>query len=159
MAYRAVPGHPALLVTGNAKAHVVYVVDLVYLGHADNVAMAGLTRIRSHHLDMAHVGEVHVPGNEVHPQPLDGLLLRPGVAQLLDLDLVAAIGSGNDGVATHARLYGWNSRLGRDRDRVVAVLALDLQLAGVDVVPEEDGLARTPQRRRVAGGEDGSLEG
>src|SRR4026208_2111359 len=120
MAYRAVPGHPALLVTGNAKAHVVYVVDLVHLGHAGNVAMAGVTGIRSHHLDMAHVGGVHMPGQEVPRPPLDWLLLRPGVAQLLDLDLVAAIGSGNDGVATHARLHGWNSRLGRDRQRGVA---------------------------------------
>ena len=40
-----------------------------------------------------------------------------------------------------------------DRNRVVAVLAGDLVLAGVDVVAEEDRLARTLERGRIRGGQ------
>ena len=44
-----------------------------------------------------------------------------------------------------------NARLAAHRDRVVAVLAGDLVLAGMDVVAEVDRLARTLEGRRIRG--------
>jgi hypothetical protein len=46
-------------------------------------------------------------------------------------------------MAAHAGLEARDTRLIRYAHAVVAVLALDLVLAGVDVVAEKDGLAGT----------------
>ncbi len=65
MAYGAIPGHAALLMARDAEPHVVHVVDLVDLGHARDVAMAGLAGIRSQRLDVPHVGEMRVTRHEM----------------------------------------------------------------------------------------------
>src|SRR4051812_36902013 len=99
--HRAVPRHLTLQVARDAKAHVVDVVHPLDLGHALHVAVAGGASVGAEGLDMALMGEVGKASEVVHPHPFDGLLLRPGVAELLDLDLVAAVATGDDGVAAY----------------------------------------------------------
>jgi hypothetical protein len=144
--YRTVPRHPALRVAGDAEAHVVHPVDLEDLGHAAHVAVAGGARGGAEHLDVPLVREVGVTREEVDPDPFHRLLLGPGLPQLPDLGPAAAVAAGDDEVAAHAGLHTGNPRLRRDIHRVVAVLTLHLELAGVDVVPEKDRLAGTPER-------------
>src|SRR5919106_2532871 len=95
---------------------------------------------------MPLVREVRVAREEVDSDPFHRLLLGPGLPQLPDLGPAAAVAAGDDEVAAHAGLHAGNPGLGRDVNRVVAVLTLHLELAGVDVVPEEDRLAGTPER-------------
>ena len=156
MAHRAVADDLPLEVAGDAETHVVDVVHLVDLRHAAHVPVARGARGGAERLDVALVREVGVAREVVHPHPLDGLLVVPGLAQLLDLGLGRAVASGHHQVAAHARLHGRDARLGRDRHRVVAVLALDLELTRVDVVAEEDRLARPFERSGIAqhGGRD-----
>src|SRR5919112_5269904 len=97
--------------------------------------------------------KVRVPGEIVDAHPLDGLLFVPRLAQLLDLGLMGTVSSPNHQVASHTGLDRRDARLGRDGDRVMAILALDLVLAGVNVVAEEDRLAR-PAKVSTVGGSD-----
>src|SRR5688572_28656128 len=150
MTYRTVPRHPALHVAGDAEAHVVHPVDLEHLRHAAHVAVAGGARGGAEHLDMPLVGKVGVTGEEVDPDPLHRLLLGPGLPQLPDLGPAAAVPAGDHEVAAHAGLHAGNPGLGRDVHRVMAVLALDLELARVDVEPEEDRLAGALERPSIA---------
>src|SRR5215210_6628967 len=147
--HRAVARHFPLYVARDAEAHIVDVVHLEHLGHAAHVAVAGGAGVGAESLDVPLVREVGVPRDEVHASPLDRLLVRPGLANLLDLRLGRAIAATDHEVASHAGLHRRNAGLGRDRHRVVAVLALHLELAGVDVVAEEDRLAWTLERSGV----------
>jgi hypothetical protein len=89
--------------------------------------------------------KVSVTGEIVYPYPLDWLLFGPCLPKLFDLYLVGAVPAAYDKMTAHARLHGRNARLGRDLNRVVAVLALHLVLAGVNVVAEKNRLARALQ--------------
>ncbi len=115
-----------------------------------HVAVTGGAGVGAQRLDVALMGEVRVPGEEVDPDPFDRLLLGPGLPELLDLGLAGCCRCRRSPGGSPCRSARGNARLGRDRHRVVAVLALDLELAGVDVVPEEDRLARALERAGVA---------
>jgi hypothetical protein len=154
--YRAIPRHLTLEVTGDAETHAVDVVHLEYLRHPLHVTMAGGARVRAERLYVTLMRKVSVAWEVVHPHPFDRFLLGPGLTQLLDFRLVGAIPPSDDEMATHAGLNGRDARLGRDLNRVMAVLALHLVLPGVDVMTKEDRLAGSAQATTIGSGEDGS---
>src|SRR5439155_10011568 len=88
--------------------------------------------------DVRLVREVRELRQLVHAHPGDWLLLRVVLGDLLDLRLV---GSG-DLVAPHAALDGRKARVLRAARVAVAVLAVDLVGADMDVVRKVDGLRR-----------------
>ena len=92
---------------------------------------------------MTLMREADEAGERVHANPLGRLPLAPGVTDLLDLGLVRGGGTPDQLVAADAGLQRWNARLARHRHGGVAVHAGNLVLAGVDVVTEENRLART----------------
>src|SRR5215210_1095906 len=159
MTYRAVPGHFPLGMAGDAEAHPIHVVHLKHLRHALDLAMTGATGVGSQRLDVALVRKVRVSRQVMDPDPFDRLLLGPGLPHLLDLRLMRAVPPAYYQMTAHAGLHRWDAGLGRYRHRVVAVLALNLVLAGVDVVAEEDRLARTLQTSTVGSADDGSSYG
>ena len=130
---------------GDTEAHAVHVIHLEDLRHPLDLAMTGSAGIRAQCFDMPLMGEMGMPREVVDPNPLDRLLLVPRLAQLPDLGLVRAISPADDQVAAHAGLHRWDARLGGHVDGVVAVLTLNLVLAGVNIVAEEDWLARSAQ--------------
>jgi len=145
---RAIPIDLPLGVTSDAEAHVRHVIDLEDLGHAGDIAVAGVAGVGSQSLDVAAMREVHVPRQRVNARPLQmrfgGIaLVGPELAQLFDFRLAPAVAPRDDHVAAHAGLEARDTRFTRYAHAVVAVLALDLVLAGVDVVTKEDGLAGT----------------
>jgi hypothetical protein len=127
----------------DAKPHPINLVHLEDLRHTLHVTVAGGAGIGAHGIDMTLMGEVGVTGEVMYPHPFDRFLLAPGLTQLSDFRLVRAVAPTNHQVASHAGLHRRDAGLGRDCHRVVAILALDLVLAGVNVVPEENGLPRT----------------
>src|SRR5918995_2089405 len=153
MTYRAVPRNLPLYMAGDAESHAVHVIHLEHLRHALNFSMTGPAGIRAQSLDMPLMREMGVPRQVVDPNPLDRLLLGPRLAQLPDLCLVGAISPADDQVAAHAGLHRRNARLGGYVDGIVAVLTLNFVLAGVNVVAEEDWLARPAQGAAVRGGD------
>jgi hypothetical protein len=64
---------------GDAEAHPVHLVHLVHLRHAGDVAVAGGAGVGAQHLDMPLVGEMRVTGQVMNPDPLDRLLVAPGL--------------------------------------------------------------------------------
>src|SRR5436853_6386755 len=103
-------------------------------------------------LDVTLVREAHEARESMHARPHGRLLVGPRVAHLLDLRLVRLGGSADHLMTTEAGLHRRDPRLARDGHRIVTVQAGDLILAGVDVVTEEDRLARPVEPPRVAGG-------
>src|ERR1044071_5292338 len=153
MTRRAVTIHTPRQVTTHTEPHVVDVVPLEHLRHALHVPVTGHAGIGAHRLDVPHVGEMHVPGEGVDPSPFERRLGRvlpiaPELAELPDLRLVCRVGAGDERVAPHAGFHGRDAGFARRGHGVMAVLALDLVLAGVDVVTEEDRLAGGPWPRR-----------
>ena len=137
----------------DAPPHVVDVVDLEHLRHTGDVAVAGHAGVGPHRLDVTHVRKVCVPGQGMDTLPFDGLSGGVGITQLGDLGPRSVVGSSDHQVASHASLHAGDAGLLRGLNRKVTVLALDLELPGVDVVPEEHRLARSGKFGRVAGGE------
>src|SRR5215218_5731249 len=153
MTYRAVPRHLPLRMASNTKAHPIHVVHPEDLRHPLHFAMAGAAGVGPERFDVPLVRKVCVAGQVMDADPLDGLLLGPGLAHLLDLRLVRAVPAPDHQMAAHARLERGNPRFRRNRDGVVAVLALDLVLPGMNVVTKEDRLAGAVQTSCIAGGE------
>src|SRR6476646_8470067 len=143
MTYRTVPRDVSLQMTRDAESHAIDVVHLEDLGHALDLSMTGAAGIGSQRLDMSLMREVGVAGQVGNPEPLDRFLVGPCLTDLLDLGLMGAVAAPDHQVTSHAGLHRGNPGLGRHGHRVVAVLTLDLVLAGVDVVPKEDRLARS----------------
>lgn len=148
MTRRTIPIDFPFHMAGDAEAHVRHVVHLEDLRHSLDVAMTGAAGVGSHRLNVPTVREVHVPRQRMNAGPLQmrfgGIaLVGPELAQLLDFRLAPAVAPRDDHVAAHAGLEARDARLIRYAHAVVAVLALDLVLAGVDVVTEKDGLAGT----------------
>jgi len=141
-------------VARNTETHSVNVVHLEYLGHPLHVAVAGSARVGTERFYVTLMREVSMAREVVDPYPFDGLLLGPGLTQLLDLRLVGAIPPSNDKVAPNAGLDRWDTRLGRNLNRVVAVLALHLVLPSVDVMTKEDRLAGSAQATTVGSGKN-----
>src|SRR5919112_4133622 len=156
MTYRAISRDLPLGVAGDAEAHPVHVVDLEDLGHPLHLTVAGAAGVGSQRLDVSLVREMRVPWEVVDPHPFDRLLLGPGLPHLLDLRLVGAVPAADHQMTSHAGLHRRDAGLGGDLDRVMAVLALDLVLPGVNVVTEEDRLAGTLEAAAVRGGDDRS---
>jgi len=156
MAHAAVAAHFVLEVAAHAPPHLERR-DLGNLRHRFDIAVARRTRrVRidaqssPQSFDMTHVRELGEAGQGVNPNPFGGFPLAPGVAHFLDLGLMRRRRAADQLVSPDARLERWNPRLARDRGRVVAVHARDLILIRVDVVPEEDRLARAFERPRIA---------
>src|SRR2546425_6121340 len=149
MAQGAIAAHAALHVTGDAPAHLQGR-HLIDLGHALDLAVTGDARLRTHHLDVPHVGEAHEPRERVDPDPLGRLLPDPGLLDLLDLGLVGRCRSRDELVTAEAGLHRGDTRLARDRHRGVAVHAGDAILTRVNVVAKKDRLAGTLEPARVA---------
>jgi hypothetical protein len=143
---------------GDAEPHVVHSVHLVDLGHALDVAMAGHAGVRTERFDVSLMGKVGVAREIMNPNPFYRLLFIPRLAKFPDLGLASAVAASDDQMASHAGLHRGDTRLRRDGDRVVAVLALDLVLTGVDVVAEENRLARSFEAATIGGGEHGSQD-
>src|SRR5918999_1681697 len=157
--YRAIPRHVPLLMAGDAETHAIHVVHLEHLGHPLHVPVAGGACVGTERLDVSLVWEVGVPGEIVNADPFDRLLLAPGLAQLPDFRLMRAVSPADDQVTSHTGLNRRDAGLRRDRDRVMAVLALDLVLTRVDVVAKEDWLPRTRKAAGVRCRNDGSTDG
>src|SRR2546430_9151009 len=157
MARRAVARHLALDVAPDAPAHFQrrYLIDARLLG---DLAMAIGARFgaRAERLDVTHMREVYEVGDCVDADPLGRRLVAPRVADLGDLGAVSVGGAADHLMAADARLHGRNPRLAGDGGRVVAVHAGDTVLSGVDVVAEENRLARSPEISGVA--DDGGFE-
>src|SRR6266568_5040818 len=105
---------------------------------------------------MPHVWEVHESRERVHAHPARWLLVHPRLAHLLDLRLMRRRRAADHLMAAEARLHRGDAGLARDRHRAVAVQTRHLVLAGVDVVTEEDGLARALEPPGVV--DDGGRE-
>src|SRR6266571_8830018 len=121
---------------------------------------------------MPHVWEAHESWEGVHSDPQGGFLVDPRRLHLLHLRRLGAardrvlggshltaeraLAAADDLMAAEARLYRRDAGLARDRHRAVAVQTRHLVLPGVDVVTEEDGLARPLEPPRIA--DDGGLE-
>src|SRR5215204_1323148 len=151
--YRAVPRHLPLRMAGDAKPHSIHVVHPEDLWHPLHLAMAGAAGVGPERFDVPLVRKMSVAGQVMDSNPLDRLLLGPGLAHLLDLRLVRAVTASDYQMAAHAGLDRGYPRFGRHRDGVVAVLALDLVLSGMNVVTKEDRLAGAWQTSRIGGGE------
>src|SRR6267142_6118062 len=149
-----VAGHFALHVTAHAPSHPQRR-DLLNLRHALHVAVTGRARLGAKRLDVAHVGEAYEAGKRMDANPLRGFPLAPRGADLLDLGLMRRRGAVHLRVTPHARLERRDAWLTRHRRRIVTVHARDLVLSRVDVVAEEDRLARSLEVAGVA--DDGSL--
>src|SRR5690349_6204069 len=151
--YRAVPRHLPLRMAGNTKPHPIHVVHFEDLRHPLHFAVTSAAGVRSQGFDVPLVGKVGVSGQVVNADPFDRLLLGPGLADLLDLRLMRAVPTTDHQMAPHAGLDRGDPRLGGDCHRVMAVLALDLVLPGMDVVTKEDRLARASKASRIGGRE------
>src|SRR6188508_16861 len=148
VAYGAIAGHFFLDVTIDAPAHREGL-HLVHLRHCRHVAMtqnAGVATERfvgTEGFDVSHVGEVNEGGEVVNPDPLGRVLVSPRVSHLLDLRLMGWRRPADHHVTPITRLDRWNPRLARYGRRVVTIHARDLVLTGVNIMAEENGLART----------------
>jgi hypothetical protein len=145
-------------VTVDAKPHPVDVVHLEDLGHALHLAMASTASIGAECLDVPLMREMGMPGQVVNPNPFNGLLLIPGLTQLPDLCLIGTITAPDHQMTSHTGLNRRDAGLGRDRDRIVAVLTLDLVLPCVNVVTEENGLSGPPELAGIGSRNHRSLE-
>ena len=121
--------------------------------------MTGAARVWPQRLDVTLMREMRVPREIMDSDPLDRFLVGPRLANLLDFRLMGTVTPTDDEVASHAGLQRGDPGLGRYRDRVVAVLALNLVLPGVNIVAKEDRLARASQTRGVGGLEERSPGG
>ena len=130
---RKCPCRVAMAIQAPAHAQLLGLVDLLHLVHS---AMAGDAADAPG--DVGAVIEVDVVGQVVDPLPMDG----PPPAALWrtssSLALSVAIGC----MAVHAGGRGRHGGLGGPLDRVVAVAAVDAQLAGVQRVAIGHGLPR-----------------
>src|SRR5437870_945109 len=144
----------ALHVAVDAPAHLERS-DLIDLRHAAHVAVAGDTALGTQDLDVPLVREAHEVRERVHARPLGWPLVGPRLAHLFDLCLMGRRRAADHLMTAEAGLHRRDPRLARDGHGAVTIQAGDLILTGVDVVTEEDGLARTLEPLRVA--EDGSF--
>src|SRR5687767_81972 len=85
MAGPALDGGAVVLVAGDAVAHLEGA-DLADLAHAADLAVAGFAGDAGR--DVGGVGEAGVIRDVVDADPVDGLLVGPGGAELLDLAAV-----------------------------------------------------------------------
>ena len=92
--------------------------------------------------DVPHVRKVDVVRDLVDPNPRNRLLIRPVIPDLLDLRLLPLIGPTDNLVAAETGSDRGDARIDRPLRREVAVLAVDLVLAGVNGMGERDRLGR-----------------
>ena len=88
--------------------------------------------------DMPLVREKNKVGHVVNLGPLKRIALRDQLLHFLD---VRAVGL-HDRMAIHADIHARDRGVARFVDRRVAILAIDLELAGVEFVAERDRLFR-----------------
>src|SRR5262249_21929270 len=136
-------------VTGHAPPHRQGS-NLGELGHRLDLPVALLAG--QPYLDVALVRKVHEPGDLVDPYPLDRLGVLPISPELLDFLLELGILGGHDLMATHTPLDRGQTSEGRAPRVGVAVLAINLEVACVDLVAEQDGLLRALCDRRLGVG-------
>src|SRR5690242_3542325 len=101
--HRAVPRHLLLHVTADAPAHPerLHLRDL--RGLRDVAVTEGAGRV-AEGFDVAHMREVHEPGQGVHADPLGRLPVAPGLPHLRDFGLVRRRGAADEQVAPHTCL-------------------------------------------------------
>ena len=138
MADGAVPGNAALYVASDTPTHRKRLVDLLDNRHFLDVPMAG--RAVDFSGDVPHVRKMDVVRDLVDPNPWNRLLPRPVIPDVLDLRLLPFIGPKDDLVAPPAGRDRWDAGVDRPLRRKVAVLAVDLVLAGVNGMGERDRL-------------------
>src|SRR5215469_10608732 len=99
----AVPRHLLLHVTADAPAHPERL-HLRDLGRVRDVTVTGGAGVVAEGLDVAHMREVHEPGEGVHADPLRRLLVTPGLPHLRDFGLVRRRRATDELMAAHAGL-------------------------------------------------------
>src|SRR5689334_25154981 len=128
--HRAVPRHLLLHVTADAPAHPERL-HLRDLSRVRDVTVTKRAGVIPESLDVAHMREVHEPGQGVHTDPLGRLLVAPGLPDLRDLGLMGRRRTADELMAPHAGLQRRNPRLGGDFHRVMAVHAGEIGRAHV----------------------------
>jgi hypothetical protein len=88
MTYRTILRDFSLDVARDAEPHLINLIHLEDLRHALHITMARGTCIGTHRFYVPLVRKVSVPGEIMHPHPLDRLLLGPCLPQLSDFNLV-----------------------------------------------------------------------
>src|SRR5262245_61772962 len=97
-------------------------------------------------LHVALVRELDEPGDLVDADPLHGPPVLPVGFELLDLFLELGVAGGDDLVAAHAALHRGHAGVARASRVGMTVLAVDLEVARVDLVAEQDRLPRPVAR-------------